>query len=130
MKNTTIVPVALIPTDPSQPITVIDIDNTLQSMYEHIDCDIVERVALNGVYKACLWVDEEAILNGSEMNVRASCLAGRPIYGNAIMAGEDSDGNIVPLSLNCPKKFFDFLEEESIRFLQELIKEAMQKGQI
>ena len=93
-------------------------------MYPIIGCDIVERVALNAHYKACLWVDEEAVCKSAPLNIRASCLLGRPIFGNAIMAGEDAEGNIVPLSLSCPKVFFDLLEKEAVNFILEMMKNA------
>jgi hypothetical protein len=130
MKNTTSIPAALIPARTSEPITVIEITDRITSMYEAIGCDLVERVSLDSHYKACLWVDEEGILHRLPMNIRASCLAGRPIFGNAIMAGEDAEYNIVPLSLACPKMFFDFLEEEAVRFVYEVVKEEISKSGI
>jgi hypothetical protein len=124
------IPAAFIPATSTEKISVIEISSSLSSMYGPIGCDIVEPVALNEHYKACLWVDEEALCKSATLNIRASCLAGRPIYGNAIMAGQDEEYNIVPLSLNCPKIFFDFLEEEAVRFIYEIVKQELLKGQI
>jgi len=127
MKNTTTIPAVIIPAKITEKVAVIDITNELSSMYAPIGCDIVEPVALSETYKACLWVDEEGLCKSAPINIRASCLAGRPIYGNAIMAGQDKECNIVPLSLACPKIFFDSLEEEAVRFVYEIVKAEMTK---
>jgi hypothetical protein len=127
MKNTTSIPAVLIPVKITEKVAVIDITSHLSSMYAPIGCSIVEPVALNENYNACLWVDEEALSKSAPLNIRASCLAGRPIYGNAIMAGEDADKNIVPLSIACPKIFFDYLEEEAVRFVYDIVKAEMLK---
>jgi Domain of unknown function (DUF3846) len=127
MNSTTTIPAVLLPVSLTDKISVVEITNDLSSMYPIIGCDIVEPVALNAHYKACLWVDEEGICKSAPLNVRASCLLGRPIYGNAIMAGQDEQYNIVPLSLNCPTLFFQMLEEESVKFITAMLKEARAK---
>jgi len=127
MNSTTTIPAVLLPVSLNEKISVVEITNDLSSMYPIIGCDIVEPVALNAYYKACLWVDEEGICKSAPLNVRASCLLGRPIYGNAIMAGQDEEYNIVPLSLNCPTVFFQMLEEEALKFIIEMMKEARAK---
>jgi hypothetical protein len=43
------------------------------------------------------------------------------------MAGQDEQYNIVPLSLNCPTIFFQMLEEESVKFITAMLKEARAK---
>ena len=129
MTTTNIIPAAFIPVNNSIKVSVIEITERLSSMYGVIGggCDVVARVALNENYNACLWVDEEAMLKNAPLNIRASCLAGRPIYGNAIMAGEDAQYNIVPLSIACPKIFFDYLDEEAVRFVYDIVKEQASK---
>jgi hypothetical protein len=124
MNSTSTIPAAFIPATLHEKISVVEITNDLCSMYGPIGCGIVERVALNPHYKACLWVDEEAVCKSAPLNIRASCLLGRPIYGNAIMAGEDAEGNIAPLSLSCPKKFFQLLEDEAVNFILEIMRNA------
>ena len=123
------IPAALILVNNATKVSVIEITDSLSSMYGVIGggCDIVARVPLNENYNACLWVDEEAMLKGAPLNIRASCLAGHPIYGNAIMAGEDAQYNIVPLSIACPKIFFDYLDEEAVRFVYDIVKEQASK---
>ena len=127
MTTTNIIPAAFIPVNNSIKVSVIEITGSLSSMYGPIGCSIVERVALNENYNACLWVDEEGLCKSAPINIRASCLAGRPIYGNAIMAGEDAQYNIVPLSITCPKIFFDYLDEEAVRFVYDIVKEQASK---
>jgi hypothetical protein len=127
MNSTTTIPAVLLPVSLTDKISVVEITNDLSSMYPIIGCDIVVPVALNAHYKACLWVDEEGMLKNDPLNVRVSCLLGRPVYGNAIMAGQDEQYNIVPLSLNCPTIFFQMLEEESVKFIIEMMKEARAK---
>jgi hypothetical protein len=127
MPTINIIPAAFIPVNNSIKVSVIEITDKLSSMYGPIGCSIVEPVALNENYHACLWVDEEALCKSAPINIRASCLAGRPIYGNAIMAGEDADKNIVPLSITCPKIFFDYLDEEAVRFVYDIVKAEMLK---
>jgi hypothetical protein len=127
MTTTNNIPAVIIPVKITEKVAVIDITCHLSSMYAPIGCGIVEPVALNETYNACLWVDEEALCKSAPLNIRASCLAGRPIYGNAIMAGEDADKNIVPLSIACPKIFFESLEEEAVRFVYDIVKEQAAK---
>ena len=117
------IPAVLIPAALLNEIKVIEITPELRSMYPIIDCDIVERVALNPHYHAAIWVDEEGMLKDAPINLRASCIAGRPIYGDAILAGEDKDYNIVPLLLNCPSLFFKSVEEEVANLLKETLYE-------
>ena len=111
--------VAFIPANLFDPIKIVQITSDLSSMYPIIGCDIVEPVALDTNYKSNLWVDEEALCKANPIiNLRASCLAGRPVYGNAIFAGEKmtEDGpEIDTLCIPCPKIFFDLLQQEAIK---------------
>ena len=97
MKNTTtIISVLLIPADLNKPCTMVDIrkgDYALLDMYKHMDCNYVERLQ-TPKKNLILWIDEEGsieTLRGKPvLNVRGSILAGQPIMGNVILAGQDS----------------------------------------
>lgn len=106
------IPAAFIPANICDPIKTVDITTDLSSMYPIIGCTIVEPVALHRSYNATLWVDEEGFCKQNILNLRASVLCGRPIVGDAIMAGTDGK-KIVPLSLNCPKILFDSVQAEA-----------------
>ena len=97
MKNsTTIVSVLLVPADLNLPCTMVNIrkgDYALTDMYKHMDCDYVQRLE-TPKKNMILWVDEEGCLETLKrkpvLNVRGSILAGQPIMGNVILAGQDS----------------------------------------
>lgn len=115
------IPAVLIPASLLREIKTIEITPELASMYPIIGCDIVERVALHASYHAAMWFDEEALLKKAPINLRASCIVGRPLFGDAILAGEDAQYNIVPLLLNCPSLFFKSVEEEVAKLLKETL---------
>ena len=119
MSTASNIPAVFIPASMTQPITVVQISRELRSMYPIIGCEIVERVSLNKNYRAALWVDEMGLLRDAGLNLRASCIAGRHIFGDAIMAGECADTfDIVPLSIACPKVFFEVVEQEALAVLK------------
>ena len=97
MKNaTTIISVLLIPADLTKPCTMVNIrkgDYALLDMYKHMDCNYVERLQ-TPKKNLILWIDEEGsieTLRGKPvLNVRGSILAGEPIMGSVILAGQDS----------------------------------------
>ena len=97
MKNrTTIISVLLIPADLTKPCSMVNIrrgDYALIDMYKHMDCNYVERLQ-TPKKNLILWIDEEGsieTLRGKPvLNVRGSILAGQPIMGNVILAGQDS----------------------------------------
>ena len=94
MKNaTSIISVLLIPADLNKPCTMVNIrkgDYALIDMYKHMDCDYVQRLE-TPKKNMILWVDEEGMLKQyPKTNVRGSILAGQHIYGNVILAGQDS----------------------------------------
>ena len=121
MSTASNIPAVFIPASMTQPITVVQINRELRSMYPILGCEIVERVSLNKNYRAALWVDEMGLLRDAGLNLRASCIAGRHIYGDAIMAGECADTfDIVPLCIDCPKVFFDMVEEEARKIHKNL----------
>jgi len=124
MSTASNIPAVLLPANFLREITTIEITKELSSMYPIIGCDLVERVALAPSYHAAMWADEEAALKSSPINLRASCIAGRVILGDAILAGEDDGYHIVPLLLNCPALFFKSVEEEVARILKETLYEA------
>ncbi len=66
---------------------------TLQDMYRELDCDLVQVVLSPAFQGVALWCDEEALLKADpELNLRASILAGQPIYGPVLVVSECSDG--------------------------------------
>jgi hypothetical protein len=94
MKNaTTIISVLLIPADLNTPCTMVNLrkgDCSLNDMYEHMNCNYVARIETPNK-NMILWVDEEGMLKQDpKTNVRGSILAGQQIYGNVILAGQDS----------------------------------------
>jgi len=97
MKNaTTIISVLLIPADLNLPCTMVQIrkgDYALIDMYKHMDCDYVQRLE-TPKKNMILWVDEEGSIptlkRTPKTNVRGSILAGQQIFGNVILAGQDS----------------------------------------
>lgn len=121
MSTASNIPAVHIPASMTQQITVVEITRELSSMYPIIGCEIVERVSLDKNYRAALWVDEMGLLRDAPLNLRASCIAGRHIFGDAIMAGECAETfDIVPLSIACPKVFFDMVEQEARVILKNL----------
>ena len=94
MKNaTSIISVLLIPADLNTPCTMVNIrkgDSALNDMYTHMNCNYVQRLE-TPKKNMILWVDEEGMLKQDpKTNVRGSILAGQQIYGNVILAGQDS----------------------------------------
>jgi len=97
MKNTTtIISVLLIPADLNTPCTMVNIrkgDYALIDMYKEMDCNYVERLQTPNK-NMILWVDEEGSIptlkRTPKTNVRGSILAGQHIFGNVILAGQDS----------------------------------------
>ena len=97
MKNrTTIISVLLIPADLTKPCSMVNIrrgDYALIDMYKHMDCDYVQRLE-TPKKNMILWVDEEGSIptlkRTPKTNVRGSILAGEQIFGNVILAGQDS----------------------------------------
>ena len=105
MKNaTSIISVLLIPADLTKPCTMVNIrkgDYALKDMYKHMDCDYVQRLHVQRLEtpkkNMILWVDEEGRLllalegkRNPKTNVRGSLLAKEQIFGNVILAGQDS----------------------------------------
>jgi hypothetical protein len=82
----------LIPSDLLTPMTVALIPHgqdgyDLSTMYRQIGCELVEVVHAYQFPDCLLWCDEEARLRGEpQPNIRASILAGTPIYGNVILS--------------------------------------------
>ena len=71
----------------------------LNELYRELDCDLVTAVmspAFSGLSTGgslVLWCDDEALLKGDpELNIRASILAGQPIYGPVLVVCENSGG--------------------------------------
>ena len=103
-KETTVTTITafFIPADPNTPmrgqeVRRFDEDGLcLPDLYAVIGCSLVEAVHVDGFVAhggMSLWCDEEALCKGDpELNLRASCLAGRRIYGNALLISEDVYG--------------------------------------
>ena len=97
MKNaTSIISVLLSPADLNKPCTMVNIrkgDYALIDMYKEMDCDYVQRLETPNK-NMILWVDEEGSIptlkRTPKTNVRGSILAGQQIFGNVILAGQDS----------------------------------------
>ena len=102
-----------IPANMEQPIRVVPLisDNPLRDMYSFIGCEYVERIRALASTDApvALWVDEEGAMKPNLMNTRASIIAGIPLVGDAILAG-DEGGNIVSLRMDCPAQFMSRVE--------------------
>ena len=96
-----------LPADTSVPADLFDIHDKsiVKVLYERIGCDLVERVSVQPevcqrVGRMALWIDESGLLkNSPRINLRASILAGRELYGNAVLCG-DSGADIESLPLN------------------------------
>lgn len=107
--------VAVIPANVFEAVSVKVISPSLSSMYPVIGCSLVERVQVAGIKEATLWVDEEGICNGKPLNLRASIIAGQPLFGDAIMAG-DNGSSVTSLSIPCPKMYFDIVQKEAMEY--------------
>ena len=125
MKNaTTIISVLLIPADLNTPCTMVDIrkgDYALLDMYKHMDCNYVERLQ-TPKKNLILWIDEEGsieTLRGKPvLNVRGSILAGQPIMGNVILAGQDSLYGVDGIEFDTVKEMIKRLENSAQEVLR------------
>lgn len=88
-----------IPTDLDVPCCPVPVGHKgedglhLPDMYAALNCDLVEVVQAHAFPQVALWCDEEALCKGDpELNMRASVLAGRPIYGPVLVVSETRDG--------------------------------------
>jgi hypothetical protein len=129
MKNaTTIISVLLIPADLNTPCTMVNIrkgDCSLNDMYEHMNCNYVARIE-TPKKNMILWVDEEGMLKQDpKTNVRGSILAGQQIYGNVILAGQDSLYGVDGVEFDTIKGMVKKLENMA----QEVIAEHPQLNQ-
>jgi hypothetical protein len=102
-----------IPADMEQPIRVVPLisDDPIRDLCSLIDCEFVERIRALASTDApvALWVDEEGALKQNLMNTRASIIAGIPLVGDAILAG-DEGSRIVSLRMDCPADFMRRVE--------------------
>lgn len=126
MKNaTTIISVLLIPADLNKPCTMVNIrkgDYALLDMYKHMDCNYVERLQ-TPKKNMILWIDEEGsieTLRGKPvLNVRGSILAGQPIMGNVILAGQDSLYGVDGIEFDTVKEMIKRLENSAQQVITE-----------
>ena len=130
-KRTTTISVLLIPADLNLPCTMVNIrrgDYALIDMYKHMDCDYVQRLATLKK-NMILWVDEEGSIESLKrkpvLNVRGSILAGQPIMGNVILAGQDSLYGVDGIEFDTIKEMVKRLENSA----QQMIAEQSQPNQ-
>jgi hypothetical protein len=82
----------LIPADLSAPMTSAEVVHDrdgyhLPDLYNLMECQLVETVHCERFPDCLLWCDEEARLHDEpQPNIRASILAGFPIYGTVIVS--------------------------------------------
>ena len=129
MKNaTTIISVLLIPADLNKPCTMVNIrkgDYALIDMYKHMDCNYVERLQTpkKNMMNMILWVDEEGSIESLKrkpvLNVRGSILAGQPIMGNVILAGQDSLYGVDGVEFDTIKEMIKRLENSAQQVIAE-----------
>ena len=118
MKNaTSIISVLLIPADLNTPCTMVNLrkgDYALIDMYKHMDCDYVQRLE-TPKKNMILWVDEEGSIptmkRTPKTNVRGSILAGEQIFGNVILAGQDSMYGVDDIEFDTIKGMIKKLED-------------------
>lgn len=106
-KETTVTTITTykIPVNPATPGTPVQIGYNpengmnLNEMYGELDCDLVTAVVsptfsdLSTGGGLTLWCDDEALLKAEpELNIRASILAGQPIYGPVLVVSENHEG--------------------------------------
>ena len=115
--STVTVPAAIQPTAIDQSIRAVEITKDLSSLYPIIGCDLVEIVPINPAYEFTMWCDEEGMLKGSPLNIRASVIAGRHIFGNVILTGGKEE--IEAFSMDCPAAWFQTVEEAAAFVLME-----------
>jgi hypothetical protein len=126
MKNaTTIISVLLIPADLTKPCTMVNLrkgDYALIDMYKHMDCDYVQRLE-TPKKNMILWVDEEGCIESLKrkpvLNVRGSILAGQPIMGNVILAGQDSMYGVDGIEFDTVKEMIKRLENSAQQVITE-----------
>ena len=134
MKNrTTIISVLLIPADLTKPCTMVNIrkgDYALKDMYKHMDCDYVQRLHVQRLEtpkkNMILWVDEEGRLllalegkRNPKTNVRGSLLAKEQIFGNVILAGQDSLYGVDGIEFDTVKEMIKRLENSAQQVITE-----------
>ena len=126
MKNaTTIISVLLIPADLTKPCSMVNIrkgDYALIDMYKWMDCDYVQRLE-TPKKNMILWVDEEGSIESLKrkpvLNVRGSILAGEPIMGNVILAGQDSLYGVDGIEFDTVKEMIKRLENSAQQVITE-----------
>jgi hypothetical protein len=126
MKNaTSIISVLLIPANLNTPCTMVNIrkgDYALIDMYKHMDCDYVQRLE-TPKKNMILWVDEEGSIESLKrkpvLNVRGSILAGQPIMGNVILAGQDSIYGVDGIEFDTVKEMIKRLENSAQQVITE-----------
>ena len=124
-KRTATISVLLIPADLTRPTSMVTIrrgDYALIDMYNHMDCDYVQRLE-TPKKNMILWIDEEGSIETLKrkpvLNVRGSILAGEPIMGNVILAGQDSLYGVDGIEFDTIKEMIKRLENSAQQVIAE-----------
>ena len=124
-KRTATISVLLIPADLTRPTSMVTIrrgDYALIDMYNHMDCDYVQRLE-TPKKNMILWIDEEGSIETLKrkpvINVRGSILAGQPIMGNVILAGQDSLYGVDEIVFDTIKEMVKRLENSAQQVIAE-----------
>ncbi len=124
-KRTATISVLLIPADINLPTSMVTIrrgDYALIDMYKHMDCDYVQRLE-TPKKNMILWIDEEGSIETLKrkpvINVRGSILAGQPIMGNVILAGQDSLYGVDEIVFDTIKEMVKRLENSAQQVIAE-----------
>jgi hypothetical protein len=97
-------------------------DYALIDMYKHMDCNYVQRLE-TPKKNMILWVDEEGSIptlkRTPKTNVRGSILAGEHIFGNVILAGQDSMYGVDGVEFDTIKGLIKKLEDTAQMVIAE-----------
>ena len=67
----------------------------LGDMYSSLECEMVERLSLNG--ELDLWIDEEGMLNGAGDRIGSFTLGSIKLLGKGLICGVTTQGDSVPM---------------------------------
>lgn len=67
----------------------------LGDMYSSLECEMVERLSLNG--ELDLWIDEEGMLNGAGDRIGAFTLGSSQFVGKGLICGVTIEGDSTPI---------------------------------
>ena len=67
----------------------------LGDMYSSLECEMVERLSLNG--ELDLWIDEEGMMNGAGDRIGSFTLGSIKLLGKGLICGVTTQGDSVPM---------------------------------